>query len=429
MGTVATLAPRTGIVMGPTPRIHLGICSLVVPIAPAPCRQTVVSPISPLLPEVAILYDAKKTVRPEVAEWKPVDPQTARAALRVERAVEIPRGRQRTRTPRLPQLSTGDASERMRRLASMDRRRRVVMVAASILVVVGLLTGIWRFTDVGYAAQPGTSWNQVTAPHPVTATPAASQTPSVSATPSAAPSTAETTTPAAPVTTAQPPPATQGAGVPAILRANPIYSQAIDGSCPEQAKPTKANDAMAAMTAYVDCMNTVWGSIVESTTFRFKPASIYFYINTIVTSCTTLHTTDPVSAMYCPLDATIYVSPNGVASAVGNRFYGAELVTHEYAHHVQSLTQILAKAHEQGWSENKYSRRVQLQAHCMAFAVLNHVDGFAPDPALFRIGWQVGPGSATYGSVASLQYWGEKGLQATTVGACETFSVPSAAVA
>ena len=91
--------------MGPTPRIHLGICSLVVPIAPAPCRQTVVSPISPLLPEVAILYDAKKTVRPEVAEWKPVDPQTARAALRVERAVEIPCGRQRTRTPRLPQLS------------------------------------------------------------------------------------------------------------------------------------------------------------------------------------------------------------------------------------------------------------------------------------------------------------------------------------
>jgi len=161
----------------------------------------------------------------------------------------------------------------------------------------------------------------------------------------------------------------------------------------------------------------------------FRPASIYFYVNTIVNACTTLHTGDPITAMYCPMDATIYVSPKGVDSAVGSRFYGAELVTHEYAHHVQSLSQILAVAVKQGWSENEYSRRVQLQAHCLAFAVLNHVAGFVPEPSIFRADWQVGPGSVTYGSIPSLQYWGERGLAANKVGDCDTYSVPESAVA
>ena len=402
----------------------------MVPIAPVPLRQNVVSPISPVCvhaePVMAVAHVAEGPVASEVAEWKAVDPQTAREALRVERDVEIPNGRHRTRTPRLPQLSSGDAAERMGRLVTIDRRRRVFMVAASILAIVGLLAGIWRFTTVGYAAPPATSWNQVALPE-TTSTPAVSQAPSASATPTASLSTAQSTTPEAPVTTQA---TTKGSQVSAILRDNPVYDQAIAGSCPDQSKPTSLAESQAAMTVYVDCMNSVWGSIVGSVSdFTFRPVSIYFYINTVVSPCQTLRTSDAISAMYCPSDATIYVSPTGVANAVGSRFYGAEMVTHEYAHHVQSLTQILSNAQQQGWSANEYSRRVQLQAHCLSFAVLTHIDGFAPDPAIFRIGWQVGPSSDAYGSIVSLQYWGEKGLKATKVGDCETYSVLTSAVA
>ena len=416
LGAVATLDPPPGIVMGPTPRVHLEICSFVVPVV------AVVHPE----PVMAVPHVHERPVASEVAEWKAVDPQTARDALRVKRDVEIPYGRHRTRRPRLPQLSSGDAAERMGRLVTIDRRRRVFMVAASILAIVGLLASIWRFTNAGYAAPPATSWNQIALPETTAGTPAASQTPSASATPSASPSTAEAATPTAPATTEE----TKGPLVSAILRDNPVYDRAIAGSCPEQSESTNPAESQAAMTAYVDCMNTVWGSIVGSVSdFRFRPASIFFYVNTVVNPCQTLRTSDPISAMYCPSDATIYVSPTGVASGVGSRFYGAELVTHEYAHHVQSLTQILSNAQKEGWSVNEYSRRVQLQAHCLSFAVLTHVDGFAPDPAIFRLAWQVGPSSDTYGSIASLQYWGEKGMTATTVGDCETYSVLTSAVA
>ena len=407
-----TVVPRTAPVMGPTPRVHLVGPFVARAAAPLMSLGSLLPPMSPpapgsvpepeALPPLAIVVTATEdteTVRDEISVWKPVDPRAARAVLHVERAVEIPGQRNRTRRSRPAQLSSGDAMERMQRLAVIDRRRRFVMVAASIVVIAGLVAGIWRFASLGYAAdQPATTWNRTALPDSTLGTQAAPQ-------------------------------ATQTSQVAAVLTVNPIYSKTVEGSCPVQARPTDTTGAKAVLTAYVDCMNTVWGSIIGSTAIRFKPASIYFYVDTIVNSCATLHTTDSIAAMYCPMDATLYVSPEGVASSIGSRFYGAELVTHEYAHHVQALAQILANAHDQGWSENEYSRRIQLQAHCLSFAVISHVAGFGPDPAIFRLGWQVGPGSDSYGSVASLQYWGEKGLAATTVGDCDTFSVASSVVA
>ena len=293
------------------------------------------------------------------------------------------------------------------------------MVAAATMTGVVLMSAIWHYANTGFAAdEPATSWNQVVRPD-TAATGSTSPSGSVPtsagrdrSSPSDAATTAEGTAQAA-----------TGPQVPDVLKANAIYGSVITGACPPVTTPTTADDARAALSAYVDCMNSVWGPVLDSVGTRFRPAGISFYVGTVVPACTTLNPTDPVSATYCPIDATIYVSPSGVSSTMGSRFFGSELVTHEYAHHVQSLSQILAAAGEQGWSDNEYSRRVQLQAHCLSFAVLTHVGGFAPDVSAFRMGWQATPGNATYGSTASIQYWGEKGLSATTVGACDTFSV------
>jgi len=458
LGEAVTTPMRPGRTMGPTPQVHLGRVELRAASVRSLLGRPVASPVSPdvvaipgrtsALPldlgpagiptPVAVravaplpepMYAARSTpepVRSDATEWMPVDPLVARAVLRVRHEVEIPQGGRSRRRPRPPHLSSGDATERLLRLTTLDRRRRVIMVAASVVVIVGMFAALWRFTNAGYAEErPATSWDQVALPDSTTSRPTSSAGASSEASATTGP-TAQQTEAAASAPARE---AVVKSQVNPILSANAIYGSPITGSCPEQAKPTTTDDARTVLSAYVDCMNAVWGPIIDAGKIRFRPASIYFYANTIVTACTTLHTSDPVTAMYCPMDATIYVSPTGLDSAVGSRFYASELVTHEYAHHVQSLTQILAVAQKQGWSDDEYSRRIQLQAHCLSFAVLTHVSGFAPDPAIFRVGWQVGPGSTTYGSVPSLQYWGEKGLSATKVGDCETFSVQSALVA
>lgn len=463
-GGEAISAPRLGLVMGPTPCVHLANVSVLSSVLPLPAARRLVSPMSPVtaapvddvrlepivesveqelsLPAAAVVASdaatalpvfipVPETVRAQPPEWKPVDPQSARAVLRVQREGAIHHGPyNRTRRPRPPQLSSGDATERMRRLQTIARRRQVIMVAASVLVTAGLLSAIWHFTMAGYAAeQPATSWNQVSLPATTAGAPAASRATSASASATGGASTTQASQPTEQTTTPEPTLMTGSSQVPSVLRANAIYGEAITGSCPESGNLDSADNAKAALTSFVDCMNNVWRPIIEASNIRFRPATIYFYANTTVNGCSTLNPSDPISAMYCPMDATIYISPIGVANSVGSRFYGAELVTHEYAHHVQALTQILAVAGTQGWSKNEYSRRIQLQAHCLSFAVLNHVGGFNPDLATFRLGWQVWPGSDSYGSIASIQYWGEKGLAAMRVGDCDTFSAPQSAVA
>jgi hypothetical protein len=56
---------------------------------------------------------------------------------------------------------------------------------------------------------------------------------------------------------------------------------------------------------------------------------------------------------------------------------------------------------------------------------MNRVPGFGVTPtdvAMFRAGWAAGPSTVKFGSIASQQAYGEKGLAATLVGDCETYS-------
>lgn len=327
------------------------------------------------------------------------------------------------RATRYISAKTASHSSPRYRLATTDQTHKAVGVAVVGMVIVLLLGGIWGFTNVGYAEnQSATSWN-VSVPlgaGAATPTPAVSEIASASSTPSKSQSTTPevTLTPDAAMTPVHP-----------VLRANAIYGATITGACPAQSVPTSPEQARTALTAYKDCMNDVWSKTVVSGGYRFKAANIRYFVNTYVSACGTMRSSDPMTATYCSKDSTIYVSPNGVTAAIGSRFLGAELIATEYAHHVQSLTQILTRAAQQGWSQAESSRRIQLQAHCLAFAVISHVDGFEPDTDAFRASWTAEPVDTTYGSVAAVQRWGEKGLAAQKVGDCDTYSVASVTVA
>jgi hypothetical protein len=212
------------------------------------------------------------------------------------------------------------------------------------------------------------------------------------------------------------------------LTRNAIYGQSVTvGSCPPMAKANNNAEAEQAISRYVDCMNDVWGKILAASNRPFRGASVEFFFDVVDSPC---YKYDPTTtnAVYCLNNMTLYVSGGALGKAAKDRAYAAELVTHEYAHHVQSLSGIINAAFQVWGQTDEYSRRIEMQAHCLSFAMITHVPGFgvtSGDLGQFRNGWARGPDNAKFGSIASQQAYGEKGLAATKVGDCDSYSAPT----
>jgi hypothetical protein len=321
-------------------------------------------------------------------------------------------------------LSRKAVIERTRHIVEQGKRRQILLVAASIVVIAGVLIGTLRYAArADAAAQPNTNWNQITTVMP--STPPSASAPA-SGTTTAAATTAAASVPVAPPT-ATAASATTGDGM-GVLTKSPIYGQSLAlGSCDPLSKPGTTAQAQVVISDYVDCMNDVWGKILTASNRSFRKASVEFFEQTAASPCGD-YNPDVTNAVYCLNNTTLYVSSSALKKAAGDRYYSAELVTHEYAHHVQNLTGILNAAFQVWPGTDEYSRRIEMQALCLSFAVMYHVPGFgvtATDVAMFRAGWSVGPSTAKFGSIASQQLYGEKGLAATKVGDCETFSAAS----
>jgi predicted metalloprotease len=323
-------------------------------------------------------------------------------------------------------LSRKAVIERTRRIVEQGRRRQILLIAASVVVIAGVLIGTLRYAArADAAAQPNTAWNQIVTSTPSGAasvsSPASASTASASAVSTTAP--AVSTTP----TTAASLPTTASTAMTTLTK-NAIYAQSVAvGSCPPMVKPNNNAEAQQAISRYVDCMNDVWGKILAASSRPFRGASVEFFTDVVESPCDKY---DPstTNAVYCMNNMTLYVSGSALGKATKDRAYAAELVTHEYAHHVQSLSGIINAAYQVWGQTDEYSRRIEMHAHCLSFALISHVPGFGVTPGdlgQFRNGWSRGPDNAKFGSIASQQAYGEKGLAATKVGDCEAFSAPT----
>ncbi len=126
---------------------------------------------------------------------------------------------------------------------------------------------------------------------------------------------------------------------------------------------------------------------------------------------------------------TLYVSVGAHwARPRATAYYAAELVTHEYAHHVQSLSGIINAAFQVSGSH----RRVLPSDRDACPLPVVRADHPRPGvrrrrPRTSAVPQRLGPGpgNAKFGSIASQQAYGEKGLAATKVGDCDAFSAPT----
>ena len=208
----------------------------------------------------------------------------------------------------------------------------------------------------------------------------------------------------------------------------------IDNCTIEQAN----TDDVCRIKATAISVNKVWGDLMGD----YTEPSVRIFSGNINTGCGAA--SSAMGPFYCPADETAYFDPGFFAEL--KRMGGSDgplaqeyVVAHEFGHHVENLTGVLAKGQRMG---NDGSVRVELQADCLAGVWAQHADD-GPDAMLAPLtddqiasviqtakaigddsiqGSNSNPEGWTHGSARQRQRWFTTGYESGNPTRCDTFA-------
>lgn len=129
-----------------------------------------------------------------------------------------------------------------------------------------------------------------------------------------------------------------------------------------------AGDSVCIISATADSLNQIWPELLRG----YTPPKTLIFSGAVDTACG--HATSAMGPFYCPADQTAYFDPSFFQDL--KRMGGSDgnlaqmyVVAHEFGHHVENLTGVLAKGQRMG---NEGSVRIELQADCLAGVWANH---------------------------------------------------------
>jgi predicted metalloprotease len=322
-----------------------------------------------------------------------------------------------------------------------------VVLGVVVLAVVGL-TGFSRalkHNDDPYVSEPTPSSYSYSPTYPPSETPAASPTGTVAT----SRPTRVTTRPTAPRTTTTQQPKPGPTDTDLVLR-NKLYKAGAMRSvnCKEsRSRPSSAAGARANYVTLLRCLNNSWPALVTKAGGRFRPPTVQVFSGTISTPCGSYSDSGP--PFYCGSNETIYMN---LSEDVGNynrypeayqkvwaRMWMLHQFAHEYGHHVQNLTGILAANHRIRYeaptqaAELEGSRRLELQASCFGDIFIGSNKRTYPvtGEALFQWKWLIlhwTDYNNDHGDGVNHQYWATRGFNSRNPNICNTFAASAAKV-
>lgn len=198
-------------------------------------------------------------------------------------------------------------------------------------------------------------------------------------------------------------------------------------------------------------LDQFWASQLED----YRKPSLTIVDGSTPTACGTA--SNAVGPFYCPGDEGVYIDPTFFQilreqfGASGQSLAQLYVVAHEYGHHVQNITGIMAKYPNNGSGPDSNGVRLELQADCFAGAwvgamteqkdangvpylkaptkqeladALNAAATVGDDHIQQQSGGMVNPESWTHGSSEQRQRWFATGYD-SGVGSCDTFTIPA----
>ncbi|MGD8193384.1 KPN_02809 family neutral zinc metallopeptidase [Herbiconiux sp. P18] len=214
--------------------------------------------------------------------------------------------------------------------------------------------------------------------------------------------------------------------------------------------------------ASVDCLITgaatsldvYWTTHAADVAAQYRsPGDVILFDQSTTTGCG--QATSAVGPFYCPPDEQIYLDTEffdelrtrfGASGGTLSQMY---VIAHEWGHHIQNLTGVLASENSSDTGPASDSVRTELQADCYAGAwvgaastiadengttflepvtsqqiadALNAASVIGDDRIQQQSGGQVNPEAWTHGSSQSRQTWFETGLSGGPA-SCDTFAV------
>jgi predicted metalloprotease len=210
-------------------------------------------------------------------------------------------------------------------------------------------------------------------------------------------------------------------------------------------KPSTEAALLKYYQTLLPCLNKAWAPLVRKAGYPFRAPKLVLYRSSQRSACTG----EADLAFYCGDDETITIRSsvdlkNYRTHKEAARVRMMDTLAHEYAHHVQMLTNILISANSrEGWAKTEAAkleerRRVELQASCLGAAFLGAnrttlgLTGRRHDIWEFQAkhsGDEYNPKKKRdHGSRKNMWAWVGPAFTTTNPASCNTFTAPAARV-
>ena len=208
-----------------------------------------------------------------------------------------------------------------------------------------------------------------------------------------------------------------------VLTDSRLYPLQVSGNCPAVRRATTRSVYTKQVGDLLTCLAGIFEPLVRQAGGDFRAVQHKFYGSSTSSPC---GNSRDAYAFYCERNGTIYFSDQVYDNARYARLVVADVVIHEYGHHVQAMMGMFDAADELDEDRESIVRREELQVFCWTYYVFAAVPSFnltVDDQSFFRQIWGQTDDPKGHGSVKAQQYWGARGLAGTSLGACNTWSV------
>ncbi len=221
---------------------------------------------------------------------------------------------------------------------------------------------------------------------------------------------------------------------------------------PTQSEPYSASPEEKHLAEFVSVVladtEDTWKTLFRGMGQTYQEPKLVLFSGSVDSACGLASAA--VGPFYCPMDQKVYIDL-GFYSDLKNRFGApgdfaqAYVIAHEVGHHVQNLLGIAEKVHSlrsraSESESNRLSVMMELQADCLSGVWAHHADRarqileagdieealnaasmIGDDRMQRQSGGYVTPDSFTHGSSAQRVRWFKRGLEAGSMGQCNTF--------